>query len=201
MIRADFHIHTTYSEDSVISPRTLVDQLVMHPSIKVAAVTDHGCVKGIQQVKELASTYPDILIMPGVEISTTRGDIVVLGTEQLPPKPWDVENVLDFAKANCCISVAAHPYREFGIGDYAYNCNIDAIEVLNGNSLYSANKQAYELAKSLRLPGLAGSDAHKPSELYAVYTEVEASLNIDDILAAIRKGLVSVSLSNKSIHF
>ena len=201
MIKADFHIHTTFSADSAISPKTLVEQLVLHPSIKVAAVTDHDSVEGIRSVRELASAYPDILIIPGVEISTPRGDIVVLGTEELPPKPWSVENVIDFAKDNSCVSVAAHPYRDFGIGDYAQNCRIDAIEVLNGNSLYSANKQAYELAKSLGLPGVAGSDAHKPSELYAVYTEVKASLDVDDILAAIKKGLVSVSLSGKSIHF
>ncbi len=201
MIRADFHIHTTFSADSAISPKTLVEQLVLHPSIKVAAVTDHDSVDGIRFVCELASAYPDILIIPGVEISTPRGDIVVLGTQELPPKPWSVENVIDFAEDNSCVSVAAHPYRDFGIGDYAQNCRIDAIEVLNGNSLYSANKQAYELAKSLGLPGVAGSDAHKPSELYAVYTEVKASLDVDDILAAINKGLVSVSLSGKSIHF
>ena len=201
MIRADFHIHTTFSADSTISPKTLVEQLVLHPSIKVAAVTDHDSVDGIRFVCELASAYPDILIIPGVEISTPRGDIVVLGTQELPPKPWSVENVIDFAKDNSYVSVAAHPYRDFGIGDYAQKCRIDAIEVLNGNSLYSANKQAYELAKSLGLPGVAGSDAHKPSELYAVYTEVKASLDIDDILAAIKKGLVSVSLSGKSIHF
>jgi len=201
LVKADFHIHTTFSADSGISPKTLVEQLVLHPSIKVAAVTDHDSVDGIQSVRELASAYPDILILPGVEISTPRGDIVLLGTEELPPRPWSVENVIDFAKDNNCVSVAAHPYRDFGIGDYAQNCKVDAIEVLNGNSLYSSNKQAYELAKSLGLPGVAGSDAHKPSELYAVYTEVKASLDVDDILAAIKKGLVSVSLSGKSIHF
>jgi len=201
LVRADFHMHTTFSEDSFISPRTLVEQLAMHPSIKVAAITDHGTVDAIKPAQELALAYPDILIMPGVEITTTQGDIVVLGTEQLPPMPWSVENVVDFAKDNGCVSVAAHPFREMGLGEYARDSGVDAIEVLNGKSLYSTNKQAYALAKSAGLPGIAGSDAHKPSELYAVYTEVDASLNIDDILAAIKKGSVSVSLASKSIRF
>ncbi len=194
-------MHTTFSPDSVISPRTLVEQLAMHPSIKVAAVTDHGSVDAIKSAQELASAYPDILIMPGVEITTTRGDIVVLGTEQLPSMPWSVENVVDFARDNGCVSIAAHPFRELGLGEYARDSGVDAIEILNGKSLYSTNKQAYELAKSAGLPGVAGSDAHKPSELYAVYTEVDASLNVDDILAAIKKGKVSVSLASKSIRF
>ncbi len=201
MVRADFHMHTNFSQDSFISPKTLVEQLAIHPSIKVAAVTDHDSVAALKLTKELASAYPDILIIPGVEITTLQGDILVLGTEQLPPLPWSVANVVDFAKDNDCVSIAAHPFREMGLGEYARDSGVDAIEVLNGKSLYSANKQAYELAKSAGLPGVAGSDAHKPSELYAVYTEVDASLNVDDILAAIKKGKVSVSLASKSIRF
>jgi predicted metal-dependent phosphoesterase TrpH len=194
-------MHTNFSQDSFISPKTLVEQLAIHPSIKVAAVTDHDSVAALKLTKELASAYPDILIIPGVEITTLQGDILVLGTEQLPPLPWSVANVVDFAKDNDCVSIAAHPFREMGLGEYARDSGVDAIEVLNGKSLYSANKQAYELAKSAGLPGVAGSDAHKPSELYAVYTEVDASLNVDDILAAIKKGKVSVSLASKSIRF
>jgi len=201
LVRADFHMHTNFSQDSFISPKTLVEQLAIHPSIKVAAVTDHDSVAALKLTKELASAYPDILIIPGVEITTLQGDILVLGTEQLPPLPWSVANVVDFAKDNDCVSIAAHPFREMGLGEYARDSGVDAIEVLNGKSLYSANKQAYELAKSAGLPGVAGSDAHKPSELYAVYTEVDASLNVDDILAAIKKGKVSVSLASKSIRF
>lgn len=201
MIRADLHIHTTFSDDSEISPKTLVEQLVAHPSIKVAAVTDHDTVKGINPTRELASAYPDILIIPGVEISTPYGDILVLGAEELPAKPWTVENAVDYAKRNAYVSVAAHPYREYGLGDLTRNSGVDAIETLNGGSLFSANKQAYDLAKSMGLPGVAGSDAHKPSELYSVYTEVQADLNVDSILKAIKNGLVSVSLTGKSIHF
>ncbi len=201
MIRADLHIHTTFSDDSETSPKVLVEQLASHPSIKVAAVTDHDTVKGIDTVRQLAAPYPDILIIPGVEISTPNGDIVILGTAELPPKPWTIENVVDYAKDNCCVSVAAHPYREYGLGDLARNSKVDAIEILNAASSSSANKQAHDLAKSMRLPGVAGSDSHKPSELYAVYTEVQASLNVDEILHAIKKGLVTVSQTGKSIHF
>lgn len=194
-------MHTTFSEDSTISPRTLVEQLVMHPSIKVAAITDHGTVDGIKPAQQLASVYPDVLIMPGVEITTPCGDIVILGTENLPPKPWSVENVVGFASRNNYVSIAAHPFRELGMGEFARDSGVDAIEVLNGKSLYSTNKQAYELAKSAGMPGVAGSDAHEPSELYKVYTEVDAPLNVADILSAIKKGHVSVSLAGKSIRF
>ena len=201
MIQADLHIHTTYSSDSTITPKTLVEQLVAHNFIKVAAVTDHDTVKGCGVTRQLASAYPDILIIPGVEISTPQGDIMVLGTEEMPPSPWTVESVVDFARDRNCVSVVAHPYREYGLGDLARNYKVDAIEVLNGNSSPSANKLAQDLAKLMDLPGLAGSDAHQPSELCTVYTEVQASLDVDEILKALKKGLVAVPSIRGSIHF
>jgi hypothetical protein len=97
--------------------------------------------------------------------------------------------------------VVPHPYREYGLGDLARNYKFDAIEVLNGYSSPSANKLAQNLAKLMGLPGVAGSDAHQPSELCTVYTEVQASLDIDEILKALKKGLVKVPSMRKSIHF
>jgi len=201
VIKADFHNHTTFSDDSQTKPKDLVERLVAHPSIKVAAVTDHDSVKGIKTVRDLAKPYPDVLIVPGVEISTPQGDIVILGTEELPPKPWSVESVVEFAKANSFVSIAAHPFREWGLGEATRTSGVDAIEVLNGGSLYSANKLAHDLAVQMGLPGVAGSDSHKPSELFSVYTEVQAGMNVDEILKAVRKGLVKVSLEKRSIRF
>ena len=154
---ADFHIHTIYSADSLIQPKTLVDMLVAHNFIKVVAVTDHDSVRGCKATVELASAYPDILVIPGVEISTEHGDLIVLGTDELPPKPWTPEVVADFAKSVGGVSIVAHPYREYGMGDRARNYKVDAIEVLNGGSSQDSNSQAKQLAKSLNLPGTAGS--------------------------------------------
>jgi predicted metal-dependent phosphoesterase TrpH len=201
LIRADLHVHTTYSSDSTITPKALVEKLVAHNFIKVASVTDHDTVKGISAVLKLASSYPDILIIPGVEISTAEGDLLVLGTEEMPPQPWTVENIIDFAQDTDCVSVVAHPYREYGMGDLARTYKVDAIEVLNGESSLYTNKLARELAKSMDLPGVAGSDAHQPSELCTVYTEAEAGLDVYEILKAIKKGLVTAHSTTRSIHF
>jgi predicted metal-dependent phosphoesterase TrpH len=191
LIKADLHIHTTYSDDSTVTPKALVEKLAAHNSIKVAAVTDHNTVEGHKEILKLAAAYPDILIIPGVEISTNEGDILLLGAEETPPQPWTTQNVVDFARDNNCVSVVAHPYREYGMGDAARKYKVDAIEVINGESSPHANKLAHELAKSMHLPGVAGSDAHSPSEPLTVYTEIQAGLDVDEILKAIKKGLVS----------
>ncbi|MCW4007377.1 MAG: PHP domain-containing protein [Candidatus Bathyarchaeota archaeon] len=191
MIRADLHIHTTYSYDSSITPKALVETLVAHNSVKVAAVTDHDSVEGLSITLKLAAAYPDILIIPGVEISTSEGDTLILGTTELPPKPWTVESIIDFARERGCVSIAAHPYREYGMGDLARNYKFDAVEVLNGASSPLANRRAHELAKLMGVPGVAGTDSHQPAELCNVYTEIQASLDVDDVLKAIKKGLVA----------
>jgi hypothetical protein len=112
-----------------------------------------------------------------------------------------MEDVVDFARERDYISVVAHPYREYGMGDLARNYKVDAIEVLNGASSPAANKSAQELAKQMGLPGVGGSDAHQPAELCTVYTDIQSSMDLDEILKAIQKGLVSVPPIGKSIHF
>jgi predicted metal-dependent phosphoesterase TrpH len=187
---ADLHIHTVYSADALIQPKILVDLLARHSYIKVAAVTDHDSTRGCKATVELARAYPDLLIIPGCEISTPQGDILVLGTYELPPKPWSPQNVADFAKSIGGVSIVAHPFRTYGMGEGTRNVKVDAIEVLNGGSSKEANQKAKELAKELGLPGTAGSDAHSVSELFSVCNIIEADLSVDSVLAAIKKGKV-----------
>jgi predicted metal-dependent phosphoesterase TrpH len=201
MVNVDLHVHTNYSFDASIQPKTIVEQLYAHPFIKAVAITDHNRVEGYHKVKQLASAYPDILIIPGVEIATFEGDLIVLGVAELPAQPWTVANVIDFAKERGGIIVVAHPYRAYGLGDLAKKYNVDAIEVLNGALSPQLNKMAENLAKEMGLPGVAGSDAHNADELWGVYTEVQASFDVDEILKAIKKGLVRVFSTRKSIHF
>jgi predicted metal-dependent phosphoesterase TrpH len=178
-----------------------VDQLLAHPFIKAVAVTDHNSVRGYYRVRELASAYQDILIVPGVEVSTVGGDLLLLGVVEVPPQPWTVESVIDFARSRDGLVIAAHPYRAFGLGDSAKNYNIDAVEVLNGGCPRQLNILAEKLAKMAELPGVAGSDAHRKEELWTVYSEIQASTDLEDILKAIKRGLVRVSYTEKSIHF
>jgi predicted metal-dependent phosphoesterase TrpH len=174
----------------------LVDMLNSHAFIKVAAVTDHDSIRANKATIELAKAYPDILIMPGCEISTPQGDLLLLGTFELPPRPWTPENVTDYAKSIGAVSIVAHPFRTYGMGNYAAKLNVDAIEVLNGGTSKEGNTRAKEFAESLRLPGTAGSDAHQVSELFSVYNKVEADLSLDSVLSAIKKGRVSAHLSS-----
>jgi predicted metal-dependent phosphoesterase TrpH len=48
---------------------------------------------------------------------------------------------------------------------------------------------AEKLAMAKNLPGVAGSDAHYPNEMWAAYTEVKAKPSVEAVLNAIRRGL------------
>jgi len=200
-IRVDLHVHTKYSFDASVHPKIIVDQLYAHPFIKAVAITDHNTVEGYYKVRELASPYQDIVIIPGVEVATVEGDLIILGVAELPPKPWTVKSVIDFARERGALAIVAHPYRAYGLGDSAKNYDVDAIEVLNGGSSSYTNRMAESLAKAMGLPGVAGSDAHHIDELWTAYTEVQASSDIDEILKAIKRGFVRVVSTGKSIRF
>ena len=201
MLCADLHFHTCYSPDATNPPKTIVERLNNHPTIKAIAITDHNTFEGYRKTAELAKAYPDILIIPGVEISAEEGEIILLGISQLPPQPWTARNVIAYSKANNALAIAPHPYRGYGLRELAAKLDLDAIETLNGITSPLQNKRAEELAKTRGLPGVAGSDSHFSSDPWNVYTEVRASLDVDEVLAAIKRGNVRVSLTERSIHF
>jgi predicted metal-dependent phosphoesterase TrpH len=177
-----------------------VEALKAHPYVKAAAVTNHDTLAGLEEVRKLAAPNPAILIIRGVEIATRQGDILVLGAQELPPKPWDVEDIVDFAKTVDCVTIAAHPFRQFGLAEEVVDSGVDAIEVYNGMSSGSANKRALDIAKKLGLPRVSGSDSHQPSDLFSVCTHVQAALDEEEIFDAIRKGQVSELPPGKSVH-
>lgn len=201
MIRVDLHFHTNYSPDATNHPKSIVEKLNDHPIIKAIAITDHNNLDGYRRANELAKAYPDILIIPGAEISAAEGEIILLGITELPPEPWTAQSLITYAKENNALAIASHPYRGLGLGDKAANIDLDAIETLNGITPPLLNKRAEELARAKGLPGVAGSDSHYPTDPWNVYTEIQASLDVDEILEAIEKGLVKVAYTEKSIHF
>jgi predicted metal-dependent phosphoesterase TrpH len=68
----DLHIHSTAS-DGKLSPETIVAKAA-ELGLKVIALTDHDTVDGIPPALEAAKKFPELRLIPGVEISTDLAD-------------------------------------------------------------------------------------------------------------------------------
>lgn len=190
MIQVDLHVHTRFSGDSAISPKQVVDALHTHPTVKAVAITDHDTIEGFFQVRKLAAAYEDLTIIPGIEVSTAQGDIILLGIEEKTDYMPTLESVVDFAMEKVALIVIPHPYRVHGIGDAAEKIPADAVEIINPWATPQENRLAEKLARARNLPGVAGSDAHRPEQMCTVYTEIDAEPDIGSVLKAIKNGRV-----------
>ena len=66
--RGDFHCHSTAS-DGVLSPADVVD-LAYKQGVRVLALTDHDSTEGVAEARQAAARYPDLTLVPGVEMGT-----------------------------------------------------------------------------------------------------------------------------------
>lgn len=79
MIEVDLHLHTTFS-DGRLTPTELVN-LCAERGLKVICVSDHDSTEGLAEAFEAAKAFPDLTVIPGIELSTDvpEGEIHMLG--------------------------------------------------------------------------------------------------------------------------
>ena len=77
--QADLHLHTIAS-DGRLTPTELV-QLAARQGLKTIAVTDHDTTEGLAEAYEAAKNFPDLRIIPGIELSADvpADEVHVLG--------------------------------------------------------------------------------------------------------------------------
>ena len=79
MAEVDLHLHTTFS-DGTMTPTELIEFCVSR-GLKVISVSDHDTTKGLQETFHAAEKYPELTVIPGIELSTDvpGGEIHILG--------------------------------------------------------------------------------------------------------------------------
>lgn len=163
-MRVDFHVHTRYSIDSLITPKTLI-KVARQRGLHGIAVTDHNTIRGGRETQKINSTQ-DLLVIVGSEIKTTTCEIIGLFLQETIDS-YDPFVVLDAIHAQDAISVLPHPHRSFRSTAFPQELlhRIDVIEGYNSRTISRKNLQAVDLASSLSKPITAGSDAHFYQEL------------------------------------
>jgi len=186
-IKADLHVHTTYSKDSLITPKDLV-YYAKKRGLNAVAVTDHNQLEGAFKIAK----ETDFLIIPGMEVSSAEGHIVALNVKELIPRGFSaVETVMQIHKAGG-VAIACHPYVLFkGCLRDKVCATFDGIEVINARAFPFKNsvKKAEEAAERLKLSRVGGTDAHYGPQIGYGYTVIETSEpSIESIAKAIVDG-------------
>jgi predicted metal-dependent phosphoesterase TrpH len=176
---ADLHIHSCYSHDSFLTPRTILKR-AKAAGLSCIAITDHGTIRGGIEVQKSACNYA-IEVIVGTEIRTDYGDIIGFCLEnEIQATRWD--DVIADIKNQNGIVVLPHPYRDHVAVDQIAQ-KADFIEIWNARSTQEQNAFAANLAKRFSKPGIFGSDAHVSSEIGSVKTQIDrATLRCKKVL-------------------
>ena len=185
MGKADLHIHTTYSIDGTASVREALEGAV-RAGLDVIAITDHDEVRGSLEARAISNEY-GIQIIPGSEVSTREGHLVVLFIERNIPSGMSLIDTLICVREMGGMAIAAHPDHpipsSISLKDMLAALKhpqaregLYGIEVYNMNPTHSPfNQRSQKAAATLPLAHIASSDAHIASMIGAGITHFEGS--------------------------
>lgn len=132
----------------------------------------------------------DSACLPGIEISTTRGHLLVIGEDppcRTEPGELTPTEAVRLAHDHGCVAIIAHPFRNSTLREC--DADFDAIEI---NGKHPEHRRRIEtIARDRDLPVVAGSDAHFPFGVGRVFTRLDINeLTPEAVVAAIRAGRV-----------
>jgi predicted metal-dependent phosphoesterase TrpH len=189
-VRLDLHLHSVGSPDSRLTLEKAVDRLGA-AGLQGFALTDHNTVAGHQRLAELAARYSMYRFIPGIEVSTAAGHLLVYGISEVPPVRAPLPETVDWVHAHGGVAVLAHPLRwAHGVGRvWMESARIDGIEGINGHNGEVANARAELAAARRQVAVTGGSDAHDAGGVGRAFTEFpEAASTVDELLEALRRG-------------
>jgi hypothetical protein len=199
MINADFHIHTSFSSDSSLSPESLISKCIK-TGLNCIAVTDHNTIEGALKVADIAP----FKVIIGSEVKSAQGEIIGLFLkEDIPSNKTALETVKLIKEQNGLVSVP-HPfdrYRKNVItkdGLESIIPYIDMLEVFNARNIRDMdNQKAMAFAVKNNLPICGVTDSHSIIEVGSTYTRMPDFL---DNIQAFKQALSEATIISKKSH-
>jgi predicted metal-dependent phosphoesterase TrpH len=194
----DLHVHTRFFHGFESRPTPfdpvglgLAEWIARRGGLDGLAITNHD------YAWHRAGGEP--VVLPGIEISTTRGHVLVVGPD--PPSvtargELDPHEAVALAHDRGCAAIMPHPYRN---GDLPQtDAPFDAVEV-NGKRLEN-RWRVEDLGAERDVAVVGGSDAHFPFEVGRVFTRVDADRPTPAaVAAAIRDGRVEPAVNERDL--
>jgi predicted metal-dependent phosphoesterase TrpH len=195
MSKADLHIHTTYSFDGTASVHEALES-AKHAGLDVIAITDHDEVQGSLEACAISSEY-GLQVIPGAEVSTNEGHLVVLFIDRNIPPKMSLIDTLIAVRETGGLAIAPHPDQPIpnsislksilkALEHPQAREALCGIETCNMNASHSLfNQRSQKAADSLPLARIASSDAHMACMIGAGVTHFEGS-TVQDLRHAIQ---------------
>ncbi|MGE5252192.1 MAG: PHP-associated domain-containing protein [Bacteroidota bacterium] len=202
MLRVEFHCHTIFSKDSLVSPRALVDGSA-RKGIDRVVVTDHNSIAGARAAQALD---PERVIV-GEEVMTTQGELLAAFVEDaLPAGLTPREAIRRLRQQGAFISVS-HPFDSWRHGGWQEEHLleilplVDAIEVFNSRCMApGSNEAADAFARRQEVPTTVGSDAHTVWELGRSTLLLPSFGSADELRNVLLEGVPKTRMSPQWIH-
>jgi len=202
-IRLEFHCHTRYSLDGLISPERLI-KVCCRKNIDRIVVTDHNTIAGALVAYQLD---PERVII-GEEIMTQSGELLAAFVqEEVPPGLSALETINILRDQGAFINVS-HPFDHYRKGGWELPALleitplVDAIEVFNSRCIWpSFNHKACVYAQEHSLLGTVGSDAHATNEVGRATHLLPDFTSPSSLKSALAVAREDVHLSGFWVHF
>ncbi len=194
LYKLDSHIHSQYSPDS----STKIDDIIkksIEDNINIIAISDHNTVDGSKLAIKKTKNIENLLVIPSIEISSSKGHILGFGCEEVVPRDLEPDETIDLIHDQGGLAIIPHPYCFYRHGLFCKanqnKLNFDAIEVKNARFIVGyANLKAKKLASKNNIPGLGASDSHYIDFLGDAYSLIDCELDIDSVLKSIKKNQI-----------
>ena len=201
----DLHAHTyPRSDDSFMSVDELLDAGRI-AGLDGICLTEHDDFWLLDCAATLSRRH-GILVLPGAEINTDAGHVLVFGLQRYRfgmHKPSFLRAEADSLGA---AMIAAHPYRRRYLSEPGQDPKLraemleralsdphmkhfDAVESRNGRGAEDENQFAADLRNQLGLPGTGGSDAHRLHQIGTAATLFHRPIaSLEDFISEVKAG-------------
>jgi predicted metal-dependent phosphoesterase TrpH len=206
-MKFDLHMHTArHSPDADTDPFDLV-QSAIRAGLDGIVITEHDFLWPENELEELRTAAPQLVILAGVEVTGIGGDVLCYGVTDTSAVPrgieWPALCRAVHRQGGAC--VAAHPNRwgqPFEKILREQQPELDGIEVMSKNMDADLRVRAADLLRRYpQFAQLGNSDSHEPETVGCCYTDFDADIRTTaDLVAAIRgkKGVAKVNDAHRT---
>ncbi len=203
MIRVEFHCHTIFSHDSLVS----IDDLYRKAKEKQldrVIITDHNRIDGAELANE---KFPEIFVI-GEEVMTSEGEILAAFVKEVIPKGLTPLEAIQKLRDQGAFIWVPHPFDKTRSGSWDLDelkniaPQVDAIEVFNSRCINNEyNLLAAAFAKDNSLLTTVGSDAHSKYELGRSTLVLPDFNNAQELRQSLTNARQDVKLTPFWVHF